>query len=135
MDMLKTGWNFFQNEVVGMAWLNRLIGNLINACGLDATSKIGGGIQFFVYDTIKIMVLLGVLILIISYIQSYFLPAGTGKENSWKVSWYRRKYNFCAPWYGNAFLFLFFHSSVYRFYKCRSAAWSYFFFPDFFSNG
>ena len=66
MDMLKTGWNFFQNEVVGMAWLNRLIGNLINACGLDATSKIGGGIQFFVYDTIKIMVLLGVLILIIS---------------------------------------------------------------------
>ena len=63
MDMLKTGWNFFQNEVVGMAWLNRLIGNLINACGLDATSKIGGGIQFFVYDTIKIMVLLGVLIL------------------------------------------------------------------------
>lgn len=49
MDMLKTGWNFFQNEVVGMAWLNRLIGNLINACGLDATSKIGGSIQFFVY--------------------------------------------------------------------------------------
>ena len=42
MDMLKTGWNFFQNEVLGMAWLNRLIGNLINACGLDATSKIGG---------------------------------------------------------------------------------------------
>lgn len=68
MDMLKTGWNFFQNEVLGMAWLNRLIGNLINACGLDATSKIGGSIQFFVYDTIKIMVLLGVLILIISYI-------------------------------------------------------------------
>ena len=57
MDMLKTGWNFFQNEVLGMAWLNRLIGNLINACGLDATSKIGGSIQFFVYDTIKIMVL------------------------------------------------------------------------------
>lgn len=44
MDMLKTGWNFFQNEVLGMAWLNRLIGNLINACGLDATSKIGGSI-------------------------------------------------------------------------------------------
>ena len=79
MDMLKTGWNFFQNEVLGMAWLNRLIGNLINACGLDATSKIGGSIQFFVYDTIKIMVLLGVLILIISYIQSYFPPERTKK--------------------------------------------------------
>lgn len=69
------------------------------------------------------------------FIYSKLFPAGTDKENSWKVSWYRRKYNFCAPWYGNAFLFLFFHSSVYRFYKCRSAAWSYFFFPDFFSNG
>lgn len=79
MDMLKTGWNFFQNEVLGMAWLNRLIGNLINACELDATSKIGGSIQFFVYDTIKIMVLLGVLILIISYIQSYFPPERTKK--------------------------------------------------------
>src|SRR5574344_1991286 len=79
MDMLKTGWNFFQNEVLGMAWLNRLIGNLINACGLDATSKIGGSIQFFVYDTIKIMVLLGVLILVISYIQSYFPPERTKK--------------------------------------------------------
>ena len=54
METLKTIWDFFQNEVVGMAWLNRLIGNLINACGLDATSKIGGSIQFFVYDTIKI---------------------------------------------------------------------------------
>ena len=79
MDILKTGWNFFQNEVLGMAWLNRLIGNLINACGLDATSKIGDSIQFFVYDTIKIMVLLGVLILIISYIQSYFPPERTKK--------------------------------------------------------
>src|SRR5574344_221452 len=79
MDMLKTGWNFFQNEVLGMAWLNRLIGNLINACGLDATSKIGGSIQFFVYDTIKIMVLLGVLIFIISYIQSFFPPERTKK--------------------------------------------------------
>ena len=79
MDMLKTGWNFFQNEVLGMAWLNRLIGNLINACGLDATSKIGDSIHFFVYDTIKIMVLLGVLVLIISYIQSYFPPERTKK--------------------------------------------------------
>ena len=122
MEALKTIWDFFQNEVVGMAWLNRLIGNLINACGLDATSKIGGGIQFFVYDTIKIMVLLGVLILIISYIQSYF--PRNGQRNSWKVSWYRRKYNFCAPWYGNTVLLVFFHSVVYRVYKRRFAAWS-----------
>lgn len=88
MDMLKTGWNFFQNEVLGMAWLNRLIGNLINACGLDATSKIGGSIQFFVYDTIKIMVLLGVLILIIYYDNDLVVakPDGSPISASWVSS-------------------------------------------------
>ena len=79
MDLLKTGWNFFQNEVLGMNWLNDLIGHLLNTCGLDITSKIGGSIHFFLYDTIKIMLLLGVLILMISYIQSYFPPERTKK--------------------------------------------------------
>ena len=74
MEALKTIWDFFQNEVLGMNWLNRLIETILNACGLDTTGKIGASIQFFIYDTIKIMVLLGVLILIISYIQSYFPP-------------------------------------------------------------
>ncbi len=79
MEILKTGWNFFQNEILGMQWLNRFIGNLLDLCGLDTTNKIGGSIQFFLYDTIKIMVLLGVLILLISYIQSYFPPERTKK--------------------------------------------------------
>lgn len=79
MGTLKTGWDFFQNEILGMQWLNRLIGNLLDICGLDTTDKIGGSIQFFLYDMIKIMVLLGVLILLISYIQSYFPPERTRK--------------------------------------------------------
>ena len=79
MEALKKAWDFFQNEVLGMGWLNRLISASLNACGLDATSRIGGSVQFFIYDTIKIMVLLGVLILIISYIQSYFPPERTKK--------------------------------------------------------
>ena len=79
METLKTGWNFFQNEILGMQWLNRLIGSLLDTCGLDTTGKIGGSVQFFLYDTIKIMVLLGVLILLISYIQSYFPPERTKK--------------------------------------------------------
>ncbi len=79
MQTLQTIWNFFQNEILGMAWLNRLIGSLLNACGLDTSEKIGGSIQFFIYDTVKIMVLLGVLILVISYIQSYFPPERTKK--------------------------------------------------------
>ena len=79
MEIVKAGWNFFQSEILGMSWLNRLISNLLNACGLDTTGKVGGSVQFFIYDTIKIMVLLGVLILIISYIQSYFPPERTKK--------------------------------------------------------
>ena len=79
MEALKIGWDFFQNEVLGMGWLSRLISTILNACGLHTTSRVGGSIQFFIYDTIKIMVLLGVLILIISYIQSYFPPEKTKK--------------------------------------------------------
>ena len=79
MDLLKNTWDFFQNEVLGMDWLNRLISGVLNACGLDTTGRIGGSVLFFIYDTIKIMVLLVVLILIISYIQSYFPPERTKK--------------------------------------------------------
>ncbi len=79
METLKTAWDFFQNEILGMAWLNRLIDTILNACGLDTSGKIGGSIRFFIYDTIKIMVLLGVLIFVISYIQSYFPPERTKK--------------------------------------------------------
>lgn len=79
MEALKTAWDFFQNEILGMSWLNRLIGTILDACCLDTGGKIGGSVQFFIYDTIKIMVLLAVLILIISYIQSYFPPERTKK--------------------------------------------------------
>lgn len=77
--MLKYIWDFFQNEILGMKWLNRLISRGLEAAGLDTGSRIGGSIQFFIYDTIKIFVLLGFLILIISYIQSYFPPERTRK--------------------------------------------------------
>lgn len=79
MEILKTAWDFFQNEILGMAWLNRLIGNLLVSLGLDTKTRIGASIQFFLYDVIKIMVLLVLLILIISYIQSYFPPERTKK--------------------------------------------------------
>ena len=72
-------WDFFQNEILGMKWLNRLVGSGLEAIGLDTGNRMGGSIRFFIYDTIKIMVLLGFLILIISYIQSYFPPERTKK--------------------------------------------------------
>lgn len=79
MEVIRTAWDFFQSEILGMSWLNRLIGFALNACGLDTAGKIGGSVQFFIYDTIKIMILLGFLILIISYIQSYFPPERSKK--------------------------------------------------------
>lgn len=67
-------WNFIQNELLGMQWLNRAIGSMLSGFGLDATGKIGGSIHFFIYDVVKITVLLCVLIFMISYIQSFFPP-------------------------------------------------------------
>ena len=72
-------WSFIQDQMLGMKWLNELIGTLLTACGLDVSGRIGSSIQFFIYDTIKIFVLLGFLIFVISYIQSYFPPERTKK--------------------------------------------------------
>lgn len=69
--------DFLQTEILGMAWLNRLLASLLTAIGLDINSPWGGSIHFFIYDVIKILILLGVLIFIISYIQSYFPPERT----------------------------------------------------------
>lgn len=77
--LLQVIWDFIQTELLGMSWLNRAIGNFLELCGLDLTSRIGGSVQFFWYDTIKIMILLGFLILLISYIQSFFPPEKTKK--------------------------------------------------------
>ena len=72
-------WDFIQNQLLGMKWLNKLIGMGLSALGLDITGRIGGSIQFFLYDVIKITVLLCFLILFISYIQSYFPPERSKK--------------------------------------------------------
>ena len=79
MEILQNVWLFFQDQVLGMKWLNAVIGNLLSLFGLDVTGRIGGSIQFFIYDVLKITVLLCVLIFIISYIQSYFPPERSKK--------------------------------------------------------
>ena len=71
--------SFIMDQLLGMKWLNELIGVLLYGIGLDTDSKIGGSIQFFLYDVIKITVLLCVLIYLISYIQSYFPPEKSKK--------------------------------------------------------
>ena len=67
-------WEFIQNQILGMKWLNAVIGRGLSALGLDTASRWGGSIQFFLYDVIKITVLLCFLIFVISYIQSFFPP-------------------------------------------------------------
>ncbi|MDL2293035.1 permease [Ruminococcaceae bacterium OttesenSCG-928-D13] len=74
MQVIKTAWDFFQSQILGMKWLNDLIGAGLSALGLDTGDWLGGALQFFIYDTIKIFILLSVLIFGISYIQSYFPP-------------------------------------------------------------
>lgn len=79
MQILKTIWDIFQNQILGMRWLSDLIGSMLSAFGLDTANRWVGSIQFFIYDVIKIVVLLCVLIFIISYIQSYFPPERSKK--------------------------------------------------------
>lgn len=74
MEVLKYIFLFVQDQILGMKWLNNLIQNMLITAGLDTNSKVGASIQFFIYDMVKITVLLCVLIFIISYIQSYFPP-------------------------------------------------------------
>ena len=71
--------SFIQNQILGMQWLNTLIGKIISAAGLDIESRFGGSLHFFLYDVIKITILLFVLIFLISYIQSYFPPERSKK--------------------------------------------------------
>lgn len=72
-------WSFLQNQILGMKWLNFLIGSVLTGFGLDTNTRIGGSVLFFIYDVLKITILLCVLIFLISYIQSYFPPERSRK--------------------------------------------------------
>ena len=114
-------WDFIQNQLLGMKWLNKLIGMGLSALGLDITGRIGGSIQFFLYDVIKITVLLCFLILFISYIQSYF-PPERSKKIFRTVSWDMGEYHRCIARNGHALLLLFFYSIIYRLYQRRTSS-------------
>ncbi|MBP5297993.1 MAG: permease [Lachnospiraceae bacterium] len=72
-------WEFIQNQIFGMKWLKDLTGNLLSEVGLNSTDKVGGAVQFFIYDVIKIVILLCGMVFIINYIQSFFPPEKTRK--------------------------------------------------------
>jgi uncharacterized membrane protein YraQ (UPF0718 family) len=68
---------FIQDQLLAMKWLQTLIGQLLGRLGLDVNLSWVGALQFFIYDVIKIFILLSILILLVSYIQSYFPPERT----------------------------------------------------------
>lgn len=79
LEAISSIWSFFQNQILKMEWLNHFIQQILTGVGLNIDNHIGGNLQFFIYDVIKITILLCVLIFVISYIQSYFPPERSKK--------------------------------------------------------
>lgn len=79
MSVIQFIWQFIQDQILGMKWLNDGIGQGLSAIGFNMNTRLGGSVQFFLYDVIKITILLCVLIFLISYIQSYFPPERSRK--------------------------------------------------------
>lgn len=131
---MKIIWDFIQDQILGMKWLNELIGTGLSFLGLDITTRIGGSIHFFFYDVIKITVLLCFLIFLISYIQSYFPP-----ERSKKIlgRFHGIWANIIAALLGTVtpFWLLLVDSIVYRVYQCRATPRCNFFISDFLPDG
>lgn len=79
LKIIESIFIFIQDQILGMKWLNYLIEQFLTMLGFDITTRFGGNIQFFLYDAIKITILLCTLIFLISYIQSYFPPERSKK--------------------------------------------------------
>lgn len=80
MNIITQIFNGLNDQLLKMTWLSELVRLLVEKVfGLSIKERLGGSVHFFIYDTVKIFILLSVLIFIISYIQSYFPPERTKK--------------------------------------------------------
>lgn len=77
-------WQFVQDELLGMKWLNRVIETGLSAIGLDINGRLGGSVQFFLYDVIKITILLCFLILLFLIFKVTFLLSAA--RRFWAIS-------------------------------------------------
>ena len=130
LDSIQTFFLFIQNQILGMKWLNSLIKNLLTALNVDVDGRLGGSIQFFIYDVLKITILLCFLIFIISYIQSYFPP-----ERSKKIL---GRFHGVGSYIISALLGTvtpFIHPTLYRIHKCRFTVGRDFLVSYFLTNG
>lgn len=76
---MKELWLFISDNIIGLKWINDLVGKLLTFIGVDINTMFGAALQFFIYDVIKIVILLLLLISVISYIQTFFPPEKTKK--------------------------------------------------------
>lgn len=123
MQGLLSIWDFFQKQVLGLRWLNTLIGSLLQALGMNPETKLFSALQFFIYDSFKIFFLLSVLIFIISYIQSYFPPQRTRRILGGIKGFPGRAVG--ALRCSDTVLFLLQHSVIHRLLQRRASHWCY----------
>jgi len=89
-------WDFIQNQILGMQWLNALIESLLASFGLDTTNRLVGSLQFFIYDVIKITLLLCILIFLSVTFQSFFPPERSKKSSADFTDWARTRSQLCS---------------------------------------
>ena len=123
-------WDFVQNQILGMKWMNTLIGNLLEKAGIDTSARMGGSVQFFLYDVLKITILLCILIFMISYI-----PTRAEQEAYRAFSWSMGKLYCSIAWHSDTILFMLVYSTFYRIYQCGASIRCDIFLFDFIANG
>lgn len=88
MQFITSMFSWLNDQMLKMTWLYDLVERLVEKVfglpvpmagqtEMTSSERIGGSVHFFIYDTIKIFILLSVLIFTISYIQSFFPPERT----------------------------------------------------------
>ena len=95
MEAMQLAWDFFQNQILGMKWLNTLTGRLLSSLGVDITGRWGGAVQFFIYDTIKIFVLLSVLISASPTSRASFRPSAPKRFSDGSTALGRTHWRLC----------------------------------------
>ena len=133
LEVVNSIWLFFQDQILGMKWLNGLIGNGLSLLGLDINSRLGGSIQFFIRCNQNHNLVMFTDFLYIVY--SKLFSTRTKQKNFRAISWYRCKYHIRIVRNSYTILLMFFYPVVYRFYKCRITVRSNFFLFDFFAYG
>ena len=108
-------WDFIQNQILGMKWMNTLIGNLLEKAGVDTSGRMGGSVQFFLYDVLKI--------------------TRAKQEAYGAFSWSMGKLYCSVAWHSDTILFLLVYPTFYRIYQCRASIRCDIFLFDFIANG